>query len=168
MINRTASSTDENKRILRQTKKHCTNMVICIFTTIILVLISQRQNSVQCNGKIGIIFFFSILMYYCFLLLLFSLFYFKKMLPFTGEHPCRSVILIKFISNFIQIVLWPGCSPVGLLHISRAPFFKNTWGLLLNLLLKRLSVREKCPNTELFLVPNFLYSVPVQENTGHK
>ena len=30
------------------------------------------------------------------------------------------------------------------------------------------TLREKCPNTELFLVPIFLYSVQIQENTGQK
>ena len=37
-------------------------------------------------------------------------------------------------SNFIEITLWHGCSPVNLLHIFRTPFSKNTPGwLLLNL-----------------------------------
>ena len=45
---------------------------------------------------------------------------------FTGEHPCRSVISIKFQSNFIQITLRHGCSPVFLLHIFRTPFTKDT------------------------------------------
>ena len=138
-------------------------MVICIFTTIILVFLSQRQNSVQCNGKIGIICFFSLWMYYCFYLLPFWFFYFKKMLLFTGEHPCWSVILIKFICKFIQIIHWQGCSPVFsspvLFHIFRTPFYKNTsGGLRLNFLLIRLSLHEKCPNTRSFLVCIFLYS----------
>ena len=30
------------------------------------------------------------------------------------------------------------------------------------------TLREKCPNTELFLVRIFLYSVPIQENTDQK
>ena len=30
------------------------------------------------------------------------------------------------------------------------------------------SVREKCPHTEFFLVPIFLYSVRIQENTNQK
>ena len=52
---------------------------------------------------------------------------------FTREHPCRSVISIKLQSNFIEITLRHGCSPVNLLHIFRAPFPKNTaGGLLLN------------------------------------
>ena len=50
---------------------------------------------------------------------------------FTGEYPCRSVILIKLLLNFIEIVLWYGCSPVNLLHIFRTPFPRNTSGELL-------------------------------------
>ena len=30
------------------------------------------------------------------------------------------------------------------------------------------TLREKCPNTELFLVRIFLYSVQIQENTDQK
>ena len=36
---------------------------------------------------------------------------------FTGDHPCRSVILIKLLYNFIEITLRHGCSPRNLLHI---------------------------------------------------
>ena len=102
-------------------------------------------------------------MYYCFYLLPFWFFYFKKMLLFTGEHPCWSVILIKFICKFIQIIHWQGCSPVFsspvLFHIFRTPFYKNTsGGLRLNFRLIRLSLHEKCPNTKSFLVCIFLYS----------
>ena len=50
---------------------------------------------------------------------------------FTGEHPCRSVISIKLLCNFIEIALRHGCSPVNLLHIFRTPFPKNTSGGLL-------------------------------------
>ena len=50
---------------------------------------------------------------------------------FTGEHPCRSVISIKLLCNFIEITLRQGCSPVNLLHTSRTPFCKNTYGGLL-------------------------------------
>ena len=52
---------------------------------------------------------------------------------FTGEHPCRSVVSIKLLCNFIEIAFWQGCSPVNLMYIFRAPFYKNTYGgLLLN------------------------------------
>ena len=50
---------------------------------------------------------------------------------FTGEHPCRSVISMKLQSNFIEITLRHGCSPLNLLHIFRTPFLKNTSGRLL-------------------------------------
>ena len=45
---------------------------------------------------------------------------------FTGEQPFRRVVLIKFQSNVIEIILRHGCSPVNLLHIFRKPFSKNT------------------------------------------
>ena len=47
---------------------------------------------------------------------------------FSGEYPCRSAISI---SNFIEIALRHGWSPVNLLHIFRTPFLKNTSGRLL-------------------------------------
>ena len=50
---------------------------------------------------------------------------------FTEEHPCRSVISIKFQSNFIEITLRHGCSPVNLLHFFRTPFPRNAIGWLL-------------------------------------
>ena len=50
---------------------------------------------------------------------------------FTGEHPCRRVILIKLASNFIEITPWHACSPVNLLHIFRASFPRNTSGGML-------------------------------------
>ena len=49
----------------------------------------------------------------------------------TGEHPRGSAISIKFQSNFIEIALRHGCSPVHWLHIFRTPFPKNTSGRLL-------------------------------------
>ena len=50
---------------------------------------------------------------------------------FTGEHPCQSAISIKLQSNFIEITLWHGCSPVNWLHIFRTSFPKKTAGGLL-------------------------------------
>ena len=55
----------------------------------------------------------------------------KMCSKFAGEHPCRSVILIKLQINFIEITLRNGCSPASLLHIFRTPFSKNTSRLLL-------------------------------------
>ena len=45
---------------------------------------------------------------------------------FTGEHPCQSVISIKLLCNFIEIIVWHTCSPVNLLHIFRILSPKNT------------------------------------------
>ena len=50
---------------------------------------------------------------------------------FTREHPCRNVISIKLQSNFTEITLRHGCSPVNLLHIFRTPCTKKTSGWLL-------------------------------------
>ena len=47
----------------------------------------------------------------------------KYAAKFTGEHPCRSVISIKFQNNFIEITLQHGCSSVDLLHIFRTTFY---------------------------------------------
>ena len=38
---------------------------------------------------------------------------------FTGEHPRRSVISIKLLCSFIEIVLWWRCSPTNLWILSR-------------------------------------------------
>ena len=46
---------------------------------------------------------------------------------FTGEHSCQNVIS----SNFIEITLWHGCSPVNLPHVFKTLFPKNTSGGLL-------------------------------------
>ena len=50
---------------------------------------------------------------------------------FTGEHPCRSVISIKLLCNFVEITVRHECSPVNLLYIFRTPFLQNTSGWLL-------------------------------------
>ena len=52
---------------------------------------------------------------------------------FTGKHQCRSVISVELQSNFTEIALRHGCSPVNLLHIFRTSFIKNTseWLLLM-------------------------------------
>ena len=58
-----------------------------------------------------------------------ELFLFKGILKicckFTGEHPCRSLILIKLLCNFIEITLRHGCSPVKLLLIFWTAFLKK-------------------------------------------
>ena len=70
---------------------------------------------------------------------------------FIGDHPCRSVILIKLQSNFIEIALWHGCSPVNLLHIFRTAFLKNTSGRLLFLVTTKIC----------FFVCNLQFSIAV-------
>ena len=52
---------------------------------------------------------------------------------FTTKHPCRSVISnsIKLLCNCIEITLRHGCSPIKLLHIIKALFYKNTHEVLL-------------------------------------
>ena len=50
---------------------------------------------------------------------------------FTRENPCRNVISIKLLCNFIEIALRHGFSSVNLLHIFRTPFHKSTSGQLL-------------------------------------
>ena len=51
----------------------------------------------------------------------------------AGQHPCGSVVsIIKLLGNSMEIILPDGHFPVNLLHILRAPFYKNTFeGLLL-------------------------------------
>ena len=67
---------------------------------------------------------------------------------FTGEHLRRSVISIKLQSNFIDITLWHGCSPLNLLHIFRTSFSKSTSGWML---LFVLSQRYSPKTTNLYL-----------------
>ena len=43
---------------------------------------------------------------------------------FTGEHPCR-IMIWKSKSNFFEIKLLLGRSPVNLMHVFRTPFHKN-------------------------------------------
>ena len=56
---------------------------------------------------------------------------YRRTYKFIGEHPCRGVISIKLLCNFIEIAVRHGCSPVNLKHILRTPFPKNTPGWLL-------------------------------------
>ena len=46
----------------------------------------------------------------------------KISIKFPEEHPCRSVVSIKLLCNFIEITLQHGCSPVNWLLIFRTPF----------------------------------------------
>ena len=49
----------------------------------------------------------------------------------TGKHPCGSAISVKLQTNFIEITLPYGYSPVNLLHNYRAAVLTNTYGELL-------------------------------------
>ena len=72
---------------------------------------------------------------------------------FTGEHPCRSVISIKLQSNFIEIALQHGCSPVNLLHIFRTSFPKNTSRrLLLNKAVKKIEHRLTTSSVSIYFL----------------
>ena len=55
----------------------------------------------------------------------------ENMQQIYRRTPCRSVISTTLQSNFIEIALWYGCSPVNLLHIFRTCFPWNTSGWLL-------------------------------------
>ena len=55
----------------------------------------------------------------------------ENMQQIYKRHPCRSAISITLQSNFIEIALRHGCSPVNLLYIFRTPFPKNSSGWLL-------------------------------------
>ena len=50
---------------------------------------------------------------------------------FTGEYPCRSVISIKLLCNFVEITFRHGCPPVNFLHIFKTFFPKIFFGWML-------------------------------------
>ena len=84
---------------------------------------------------------------------------------FTGEDPCRSMVLIKLWSNFIKIALWEGSSPVNLLHIFRTPFLKNTSGRLL-LIFEEMFSEERFIRLQ-HLLPQ-IFSKTYKENAFYK
>ena len=57
----------------------------------------------------------------------------ENMQQIFRRTPMPKCDFIKLLCDFIEITLLHGCSPVNLLHIFRAPFYKNTseWLLLL-------------------------------------
>ena len=55
----------------------------------------------------------------------------EKMQQISRRTTMPSVISIKLLCNFIEIVLRHKCYPVNLLHIFRTYFLKNTSGWLL-------------------------------------
>lgn len=64
---------------------------------------------------------------------------------FIGKHLYRSLISITLQSNFIEIALLHGCSPVNLMHILRTSFPKNTTGrpLLFSTTYEKLSEKHQ-------------------------
>ena len=83
---------------------------------------------------------------------------------FTGQHPCRSVISIKLLCNFIEITLRHGCFPVHLLYIFRTPFFKNT---SVRLLLNRDS-SEHNPEIPDVFKKSMIQFIEPSANSAHK
>ena len=77
---------------------------------------------------------------------------------FTGEHPCRSVLSIKLICNFIENTLLHGCSSVNLLRISRTRFTRTPLGRLLPNYgkISKPTIRNKLPRT-CFKIYSYLY-----------
>ena len=65
-----------------------------------------------------------------FVLFILTLMSFLMHSEFNLEEPFRSSRPEEFLSNFVEITLRHGCSPVNLLHIFRTPFSKNTSGWL--------------------------------------
>ena len=49
---------------------------------------------------------------------------------FTGEHPCRTVILPKLFCDYSEITVWHRCSPLNLLDIFRTPFLRRAASIL--------------------------------------
>ena len=82
-----------------------------------LILLSQELLFIQCSSSRPEVFLGKGVMKIC-----------NK---FTREHPCRSVISINLLGNFIETLFRHQCSPVNLLHIFRTPFPRNTSGWLL-------------------------------------
>ena len=79
---------------------------------------------------------------------------------FTREHPCRSAISIKMQSNFVEITLQHGCSPVNLLHIFRTTFLKNSSGWLLLLFL------PSCRDSLTHFFPMLYFFTPEAATSG--
>ena len=113
---------------------------------------SQKQNQTN-HSKTQLYVSCLFMMFFIILLFSISLLHFRRHLPciiqkqppsgvprkrcseniqqIYKRHPCRSAILITLQSNFIEIALRHGCSPLNLLYIFRRPFPKNSSGWLL-------------------------------------
>ena len=62
-------------------------------------------------------------------------------------------------SNFIEIILWHGCSPVYLIHIFRTPLPRNTSGWLLLCLCREYTQATKDRSKFAFSLKQFLSPV---------
>ena len=75
------------KKIETNNKKDCENMIIYIFIIVVLVLVAERRNNVQYDGKNDPIYFLLFLTDYLFHL-------------FIGSDTACSVSKNVFLSNF--------------------------------------------------------------------
>ena len=76
----------------------------------------------------------------------------------TYKYPCQSVISKKLHSNFIEIALWHGYSPVNLMHIFRTTFLKNSTGgvfWIFSLLLAIVNLRQTSIRIWMSVKPTF-------------
>ena len=76
----------------------------------------------------------------------------------TGKHPWRSTISIKLQSNFIEVALRHRCYPVNLLHIFGTTFYKNTYGGLLTIFMKR-NQKRFTENSPLYFSFGVIYKI---------
>ena len=106
---------------------------------------------------------------------------FKKFRRSSHQGCSLKAPVLKKAYNFIKKRLQHRCVPVKSAKVVRTPILKNNFKrLLLKVLTKQQTLREKCPKTELFLVRIFPhldclrwvrfspYSVWVRENTDQK
>ena len=73
----------------------------------------------------------------------------------TGENSFSSVISVRLLCNFIEIILQHGCSPVIMLHVFRTSFYKISGGLLLELLNRAAVVQEVVQKSPVNFRQNF-------------
>ena len=74
----------------------------------------------------------------------------------TGKHPWRSRISIKLQSIFIKVA--HRCYPVNLLHIFETTFYKNTYGSLLTIFMKR-NQKRFTENSPLYFSFEIIYKI---------
>ena len=95
---------------------------------------------------------------------------------FTGQHPCRNVIPIKFLCNVIEITLRHGCSPVNLVHIFITPpkiisggllLVWATWKLISYLSLEYLNKQSMSLTLDEFhALPTFIWYTDLKRNSA--